>query len=240
MIKRLSEVLIFFLIPFADSFGCFLPDNRNGKEFQDTLQGKQFIYNGRIWRNPYSRIRGDAYFLTGDFINGRVHFNDKVYDNLKLKYDTHSDEVILFVNPLTIIILNKELTDRFILEYEGKEYCIINLGMDTAVTVNGYINLLYEGKVSFYVKYIKKIEPLAEEKIFDRFYGTHRMYLKRDSLFLPFFTKRGILRIMEDREPEVKDFIKIQKLILSGKDPYSFIPLIRFYDSLQRTKPVLK
>lgn len=239
--KRIPFQYIFLTFIFeVICSGSEVPGRSSWEAVQDTLQEKQFIYNGRIWKNTYSRIRGDAYFLTGEFMNGTVVFNDKSYYNLKIKYDIFLDEVILYINPKTIIILNKEMTDRFSFEHEGNKYNIVNLGRDTSGMVDGYVNLLYDGPTSFYVKYIKKIEPLAEERRYDRFSEMHRMYLRQDSLLVNFSSKQGLFRILGNRKDELKDFIKKNRLKITRKEPYTFIPLFEFYDSLPENEPELK
>jgi hypothetical protein len=166
-----------------------------------------------------------------------VILKGKVYNDLKIKYDIFSDEIILFVNPKTIIFLNKEMVDGFHLNYENGVYTVRNFGSDSTSLINGYANVLYEGPSAFYAKFLKKIEPLAEEKKYDRFYQTQRMYIMKDSTLIPFSGRKGLYKIMEDRKKELKDFIKENRLSIMKNDPYTFIPVIRYYDSIQKKLP---
>ena len=232
MLLRFYHNILFFLASAAFCYASYPADIMPGKEFQDTLQEKQFIYNGRIWRNMHTRVRGHSYFLTGEFVTVNLYFNGKEYKNLKIKYDIFDDEILLFINPLTTINLNKEMVERVSFDYEGIKYDIVNMGNDSSAIINGYTNILYEGPSSFYVKYVKKIEPMADENRYDRFFETHRMYIRRDSLILPFSGKKRLFSIMEDKKAELKDFIRKNRLTISRKNPYTFIPLIEAYDKL--------
>lgn len=179
-------------------------------------------------------MRGHAFYLSGDFIPGTVILKGKEYKDLKIKYDIFSDELVLFVNPKTIITLNKEMVDGFSFSFENAEYNVRNFGSDSTSLINGYANVLYDGPSAFYVKFFKKIEPLAEEKKYDRFYQVHRMYIVHNGTLIPFSGKKGLLDIMGDRKKEVIVFIKENNTGVMRKDPYSFIPVIRYYDSLRK------
>ncbi len=207
------------------------------REPQDTLQGKQFLYNGRIWWNQHIKVRGHAYYLSGEFLPGNVIINGNEYKDLQIKWDIFSDEVVLFVNPKTIIFLNRERINSFTLYYENIVHSVRNFGSDSAGVINGYASVLYEGPSAFYVKFFKKIEPLAEEKKYDRFFQAHRMYIFHNGKLMPFSNKRGLLDILEDRKRELQVFIKENRRGISRKDPFSFIQVIRYYDSLRNNLP---
>jgi hypothetical protein len=237
MAKIFFQNTLLFLLLGLSCHGAGLSGRNTGNELQDTLREKQFLYNGRVWWNQHIKVRGHAFYLTSDFISGNVILKGKVYNDLKIKYDIFSDEIILFVNPKTIIFLNKEMVDEFNLIYENVMYTVRNFGSDSTSLINGYANVLYEGPSAFYAKFLKKIEPLAEEKKYDRFYQTQRMYIMKDSTLIPFSGRKGLYKIMEDRKKELKDFIKENRLNIMKNDPYTFIPLIRYYDSIQKKLP---
>lgn len=205
-----------------------------GKVLQDTILEKQLIYNGRIWRNLHIRVRGHPYFLASGFNSGNVIFNGKEFRNLKIIYDIHDDEIILYVNPQTIIMLNKEMVERLTFNYENRMYTIHNFGNDTTSLLRGYVNVLYDGPTALYTKYIKKIESMAEENKYDRFYQVHRMYIMKDNQIVQVSGKKELLKLLEPGRKEIKDYIKKNKLTVIRKDPYSFIPILMFYDSLKR------
>ena len=232
MIKILFQIALLILpgliFPAAD-----LSERNFLSEPQDTLQGKQLLYNGRVWWNQHIKVRGHAYYLSGDFNPGNVKLKGKEYKDLQIKYDIFFDEIILFVDPKTIIVLNKEMIDGFSFSFENIFYNVRNFGSDSTSLLNGYANVLYEGPTSFYVKFLKKIEPLAEEKKYDRFYQVHRMYIMHNSTLVPFSGKKGLLDILEDRKKELNVFIKENRTVILRKDPYSFIPVIKYYDSLR-------
>jgi hypothetical protein len=100
----------------------------------------------------------------------------------------------------------------------------------------GYINVLYNGKVSLWVKYSKSIDLRAIENKYDTFVQTHKIYIHNDSVSSQVRNRRQLLEYFGDRKLEVKEFMKVKKIKVSGRQPESFVPVVEYYDSLIRQK----
>jgi hypothetical protein len=194
---------------------------------------KQLLLNGRIWRNQYSKAIGDPYFLSDTYLKGSVTFNGQEFSNLDLKYDIKNDELLLQVESHPTIYINKEMVDSFTLVSGNKTYNIINTGNDTSGVLRGYINVLYDGPSSLYVKYIKKLQPLAVDGRFDLFFQELHVYLRRGTEISAITGKRKFLELLEDKKREVRNYMKSRKLKIMRKDPDTLIPVLKFYDSIK-------
>ena len=198
--------------------------------------GDQYLLNGRIWHNKFQKVSGNQFFLTNTFLKGSVTLNGRKYNDLDLLYDIADDELILKPESYPVIIMNKEFIDSFTLHNGERTFKIINERTDTFVVHRGYINVLYEGPSAFYVKYRKRIQPLAVDGISDLFFQETRMYIRQDTAMVRVERKRDILNLLKDKTKEVKDFIRIQRINgfrLSVKDPDTVIPVLKYYDSLK-------
>lgn len=195
---------------------------------------KQTILNGRIWRNQYTKASGDQFFLTNTFATGSMVYNGKKFDNLDLMYDIAGDELIMSIVSHPTIFVNKEMVDSFDIVVENKNYHIINAGNDTTGLLQGYVNVLYNGPSTLFVKYTKKLQPLAVDGRYDLFYQEHSMYIRKNKEVLPFEGKRDFLKILEDKKVEIKDYLKKGKVKISRKDPESFISVLKYYDGLRK------
>jgi len=51
--------------------------------------------------------------------------------------------------------------------------------------LRGYVNVLYNGESALYVKYSKKIYPLAVDGRYDLFVQVQRIYLQRGDELMP-------------------------------------------------------
>lgn len=200
---------------------------------QQNPTDKQLLLNGKIWRNQYSKAVGDQFFLTSTFLKGSVTSNGRRFDNLDLKYDITNDELILRIESYPIIIMNKEMVDSFSLTFENRNYNIINAGNDTSAVLRGYVNVLYDGPSTLYVKYTKKIQPLAVDGRYDQFYQEHKIYLRKGAEIVPVAGKRNLLNILEDKKKEIRYYLRSSRLKLKEKNPGTFIPILKYYDSLR-------
>ncbi len=210
---------------------CFSP-LFSAKPVQDVTGDDHLILNGKIWRNRYLGVKGNPYFLTGEYTNGDITFNGKVFRNKLFRYDIYNDEVVLWINPSTVIILNKEMVDDFRLNYLNTEYHVLNMGADSSGVLSGYVNVYYEGPTALYVKYRKEIEILAVDNKYDLFIQQHRIYIRKNGEVMQVSGKRGLLKLLADRKAELKDYVKQNRLRMAKSDPLSFIPLLQYYDSL--------
>lgn len=227
--------LLFFIF-FSVFYPVYARAETDFRMPQEKRPGDQDLLNGRIWHNKYQKVFGDQYFLTNAYLKGSVTLNGRKYDGLDLLYDIADDELILKTESYPVIILNKELVDSFTLRNGDRTYKIINERIDTLVIHQGYINVLYEGPSAFYVKYAKRIQPLAVDGRSDLFFQEVRMYIRQDTLMMRVERKKDILNLLKDKKKEIKDFIRIDRINgfrLSAKDPDTFVPLLKYYDSLK-------
>ena len=201
---------------------------------QKNTPDKHLLLNGRIWRNQYSNASGDQFFLTNTFLRGSVTFNGLRFNNLDLKYDITNDELILSIESYPIIFMNKEMVDSFTLVFENRDYKVINAETDTFDVLRGYVNVLYDGPTALYVKYIKKIQPLAVDGRYDLFVQEHRIYLRKGTVIVPVKGKRNLLNLLEDKKKEIRYFIRNSRFKIVRKDPVTFIPLLEYYDSIRK------
>jgi hypothetical protein len=240
--SRIFLFLIFINGPFV-IFGNYLyciPSRSTielSSDDQDTLTRNQLLYNGRVWRNTYTGVRGDAYLFTKEFLNGSVTINGKSFDNISLLYEIHKDEVLTVSGRKIIILLNKEMVNSFNIEYNNRTYRFVNSADTPFELPDGYSNVLYEGNTGIYVKYRKVIDPRAVENRYDAFRQLQKMYVIVDSVAMPVNSKGQFFSLFSKEDAQaLKSFVKREKLKITVKDPYSFIPVARYYDALNVSK----
>ena len=201
---------------------------------QQIHSDNQLLLNGRIWRNQYSNAFGDQFFLTNTFLKGSVTLNGQRFNNLNLKYDITNDELILSIESHPVISMNKEMVDSFTLIFENRNYHIINAGTDSSNVLRGYVNVLYDGSTSLYVKYTKKIQPLAVDGRSDLFVQENRIYIGKGTEIVSITGKKKLLILLEDRKKEIRSFLKSSGIKLTRKYPDTFIPVLKYYDSIRK------
>jgi hypothetical protein len=226
-------VLISFLS--IDTAVCNLLYVSAVRKDQDTLDLKQYLYNGRVWRDVYShRVKGDQYLYSKEFLPGSVKFNGRSFKNLNLRYDILNDEIMIITDQGNILQLNKEMVDNFDLEYENITHSFTNSDSDSLKMLKGYTEILYKGNTALFVKYLKEITRSSQAGTNEVFEQVHRVYLLKDGTVYKISTKKEFLTLLDDKKNQITSYIRTNKLKVSRKTPGSFVPVLKFYDSISR------
>jgi hypothetical protein len=193
----------------------------------------QVLYNGRAWRNLYYKIRGDQFLFSTEFLTGGVTIDGKTFNKLLLKYDIFNDELLIITDHNIILQLNKEMIDLFTIKYQDRIFNFKRLNADSLNTLSGFVNVLYDGGTSLYVKYRKEILLLAVENKYDMFNQVNRIFIEKNGRIYRIDSKRELLKLLEDQKRMVHSYIRSSKLRISRRNPDSFKPVIEYYDKLQ-------
>lgn len=192
----------------------------------------QLLYNGRAWRNLYYKIRGDQFLFSTEFLDGSVTIEGKTFKNLSFKYDIFNDELLTITDHNIILQLNKEMIDLFTMKYQDRIFNFKRLNADSLNALSGFVNILYDGGTSLYVKYRKEILLLAVENKYDMFNQVNRIFVEKNGQIFRVDSKAELLKLLEDQKRLVRSFIRSSKLRISRRNPDSFKPVIEYYDKL--------
>ena len=199
---------------------------------QGPLKENQILYNGKVWRNLYTNVKGDQFLFSSDYLIGSLSINGEIYKNLSINYDIYNDEIITPTNHGSILQLNKEMVDSFTVSFGVKTYSFINITADSLAGIKGYVNVLYSGKSALFIKYKKEIQLLAVDDKYDLFYRTYKIYFLKHGTVYQINSKRDLLKLMAEDKTQIKAFIKNNKLKVTTKVVESLVPVLRYYDSL--------
>ena len=237
--RRLIILILIFFVFFtgSDLFGIargYYGQLYINTGLQDSIKENQVLYNGRLWRNIYYLVQDDQFLFSKEFLPGSLSVRGQTFTNIPLKYDLFADEILTPVDPGGILQLNKEMVDSFSISFQNKTYQFIKLQEDSLKGSQRYFNVLYKGRTGLYLKYTKKIGKLAVEGKYDKFYQLIRISFVKDNIVYPIRRKSDLLKVLIEDKALIKSFIKKNKLDITEKNPESFIPVIRYYDSLNQ------
>jgi len=182
----------------------------------------------------YFRVIESPFLFSMEHLPGSVTMNGKTFDNIKIRYDIYNDELLTPFSSAGILQLNKEMVDSFSILFQNNRYRFIRLPEDSLIGLKGFVNVVYKGKTALYIKYIKKIEYLAVEGKYDKFYQVSRIYLVKDNIVSLINSKSDFFSALTKDKLLLKNFIRINQLIISTKDPGSFVPVLRYFDSVNQ------
>lgn len=217
-------VLLHSLSLFGTNTVCII-------QVQDTLKDKQELYNGSIWIDHLSLVKGDQFLFDRSFLPGSVAIRGKTY-RVDLRYDIYEDELQTPAGEFGILRINKELVDSFHLIFNETKYRFIPLNRQS--THKTYFNIISQGKASLYINHQKKIDKLSASAGNARFYQVSKVYLVKDSTFHSINRKKELIKLLENEIPDINYFIKNNRRKMTMRNPLSFEPLIGHYNSLAR------
>lgn len=215
----------------ANSLNLKYPEfiNNINSGLSDTLKENQLLYNGRVWKNIYFNVEGDQFLFTKSFLSGSVSIRANKFPDLSIMYDIFNDDIIIPFSSGGLIQLNKQMVDSFSIVYLNKKYNFSKVRVDSA---EGYANTIYKGKSALYIRYTKKIEKSADQGKYDKFYQVNLTLYVKDNKVYTISDKRDLLNVVQEDKEVVKDFIKKNSIKITAKYPESFIPVIRYIDSI--------
>jgi hypothetical protein len=236
---RISKSLTFLFLFFIGTklSGTIPTDNENiisHETGQDTIKDRQILYNGRVWTNKHRRIEGDQFLFSEFFLPGSISINGRTFSNLRIKYSILSDELLTPLNGEDILQLNREMVDSFSIRFENKLYRFVKTEEDTLKGFNGYVNILYMGKSALYAKYKKEIFTSITDRSDGKFNQVNRIYYVKDNYVYLINKVNDLYGIMTASKEQIRNFIRENKLKVSKKVPESFIPVIKYSDSLSQ------
>lgn len=137
------------------------------------------------------------------------------------------------VNREEILQLNKEMIDSFSINFENKVFRFTKIpeGLEG---LKGYFLVLYKQESALYIKYKKEISSEITEKSDGEFIQTHKIYFVKDSAVYPIATKNDLNKALQPVDVQIVNYLRNNKLKISKKKPESFIPAIRYYDSISQ------
>jgi hypothetical protein len=199
----------------------------------DTLDN-QILFNGKLWRNLYTRVKGDPFLFTDTFVPGTVTIGNKTFKKVDIKYDIYNDELIALSENGLILRLNKEVIEAFSFNWHERIYQFRKMGSDSLKNPNGFVNVLVDGDVSLLVKYKKEILYLAVDNRYDLFNQSHRIYVVKEGETFSVNSRKELLGLLNSRKQEIKSFINSKDLKVSKNNPDSFRSVIEYYNDLQK------
>jgi hypothetical protein len=197
---------------------------------QDTLQQMQELYNGTIWIDYLSVLKGDQFLFAWQFRPGTVTIRGKTFP-VALRYDIYADQLQIPAGRFGVLQLNKELIDSFSLTNDGKELKFLPIIHDGS---KDFCQELYKGDILLYARYFKKIDRINRPDEQRGFYQVNRIYLVKNGDFIQIRGRKDFLELMADRKQEVRLFMRTNNKRINPRDPGSFVPAVKYYDSLTR------
>jgi hypothetical protein len=189
--------------------------NTHLQGFKDAVNTRygtdDILVNGPLYLPEHNKADGHPCFLVNDYIDGTIFIKDKIYNDVKIKYDIELDKLILH-EELTrgasvSIILNTVYIDSFhIADYRFVSSHIV-FRKDT---LPGYYELVYHDEMFFLIKHFKEFRGDYNEKTpFGRYTSDNsKYYVYMNKALVAVNSKKAFLSLFPEKKTEIKKFLK--------------------------------
>jgi hypothetical protein len=235
----MTKYIRFLLFLTISTLEVYSQDYHEIVNYHDSIVGKQnsFLFNGKIYTNLY-RVKTNKNQYYGEnieYINGSLTTEGLCFNNLELKYDLFSQELIIkpfYKSTYVGVIIDKAKLDNFTLL--GKKFVNIkNYSSD----INGYYEIITDTKkIKFFIKHKKKqFEKLDEARPFYEFenYYNHVCFFQNHYSIIK--NKKDFFKIFPGFKKEINKFY-LENKFLFKENRYEFIKKISKFIDIELSK----
>jgi hypothetical protein len=178
------------------------------------------LYRGSLFSEYYAGARGHPFFLSDDWEDGRILFNDHWYTGVGLRYDLNKDVILLqgfdeagFLVPLLINQLGIAAVDllghRFVNEQKGVVADLLGAG---------FYDELYHGSVRVLAKRKKSLQQgKSLNTIYLEFQEKNRLFLIKEGTVYSIKSRGRLMTLLDDPDHALRAYLR-QKGLRSGRN----------------------
>jgi len=195
---------------------------KNALEYAiSTLPASQLgIYNGRDYTPTTITAGGHPYFPTAEFESGTIIYDGIRYDDILLIFDASLQCVVIEDYAGHKICPAEEKIESFILGLHTFKRLTDIPGLST-----GFYDMLVDGKL--FVRRAKSGGGMQWRSSTDYF------FLNEGRLF-QLTDKKSVLESMADKESDIRNYIRVNKLSLHKQKGTSLTEVVKYYSSLKQ------
>ena len=203
------------------------------KAFREAAGPDLRFINGYEYTDRFPGTRGTPFFPSDIWYIGDLYMNGKSYTGLALRYDIFRDQLIynhILTTGNYMVVLNKTRVDSFIID--GRQFCKLEIPRGSmGEKKEAYYEVLSTGRASLFVKWSARLsEPSpGSNGEFSRF---SEWYILNQGRFIRVYRRAGILNALEDKEKEIRNFIRENKIIVKPGNEDDIRRIVDHYNRL--------
>jgi len=198
----------------------------------DKERGNQLaVFNG-IQHYPYSpTIDGIAYFQADEWKKGSVVFNDISYEDIFMKYDLVTDQLIVtphYEGGLFMSLFSPRVKE---FSFGGNRFVRLTRESTNGEMSDGFYQVLSSGKVTAFARTQKFIEEKVDITGISRWFEMKtRYYILKDGKYKMVRSKNDLMNLLKEHRKEVNQALNnlklkyrknVQQNIVAATDAYN-------------------
>ena len=201
--------------------------------FSDVYNDGHEMINGRLYHGqPYNSIH-HPYFLYNEWVPGTVLSGSYQYQDILIKYDLQSDNLLYLHYTLdgiyTIELLNSSTTGFTIGEHS---FIHLKPGRDTgSIAKSGYYEIIYDGETRFIKKW-SKYYIKTDTYPYYKFDEQQTRLIERSGHFIRLNSRRSLMKLFPEQKQEITSYIREQNIKIRSADEKEIVDMLRYSDQL--------
>jgi len=237
-------LIIAFITLFLKSSFAQTSDEKSTEAVQKLIHESDSVYgshhelvNGEIYYQSNLYAEGNPFYLSDDWVTGSVVVNGKTHENVSLKYNIVTDQLILrptIKNGMsTIIVLNTPFVESFSLadnHFENAE----NLG--SSIIKSNFVHDIYSDSFRFLATYkVNFVKEYNEKTPYGKYSRVISSYFILDNGSITKITsKKALSQYFEPYKKEIKKHMKKMKFRFKKANAMQWKELMSFIDGLTK------
>jgi hypothetical protein len=198
--------------------------------YEKQLKGESQLFNGGDYSRYIPLREEHPYFLSNDWLEGSLVYDQQRYDNLWLQYDLTTDQLLIenyhYSNTIQLV---KEQVQAFALGNRN----FIQLQHPSIPF--GYYELLYDGKTRAIARHTKNFQKeIQSGQLYHKFLEKTVYYLFINERYVTVTSKGSVLRLFGDRKQEVNRAFRSRHIPFGANKARSIALLAQLYDEETR------
>lgn len=230
-----------FWIFFAVSLSGFTQTDPAVQKLIDTTnfyyRASDLLNLGEIYRPEHSYAQGHPYFITDEYTLASLSVGNTSFEKLKARYNIATDQLIIKARVDSGLLVNMVTKEDWINSFSINGHFFVNSGkLYPDKDVKGYMEQVYKGKQSFFIKYRKKFIDTYNDATPEGFFSIVKTnkYLYNNGIFILVDKKRTFLKLYDDKK-SIKKFMRENKIVYSKASAIQLNLLMQFCDGLPKS-----
>lgn len=198
--------------------------------YDSLFQTSHQVVNGKLQAAGYPQGNGHPYFEGFAWNHGMIGKAEANIAYPAVRYDLVGDDLLIQHFSLTgshMIIVNKQIARSFIIN--GHKFYLLEDQPAAGFKFEpGYYESIYKGKTELWIRWKKFFSERSSGPGVYR--QTSTAFIRKGEGFYRITNRRFLLRALEDREDEVKSFLRQQGISVSRAGTGQLVSILRFYD----------
>lgn len=192
---------------------------------------------GEVYRPEHIYAQGHPYFITDEYTIASLSVGNTAFEKLKARYNIATDQLIIKAKVDSGLLVNMVTKEDWINSFKINGHFFVNSGkLYPDKNVKGYVEEVYKGKRTFYIKYRKKFIDTYNDATPEGFFSIVKTnkYVYENGIFIPVDKKSAFLKLYSDKK-SIKKFMRENKIRYSKASTVQLNLLMQFCDGLPKS-----